>query len=587
MCARSERTVLRSLLSVIRRAFLCPSSRSTNRRSGLPHAFHLDAALLRFNRRDSISWRDILGGGALALGDAGSGKTSGPLTGITRAAHRAGATVVHTCVKPGDAAYWSALALEEGREPVVFRFGEHLFNPLAWEQARRAGGNTTGGEDSGRLVETLTQMAILPLRRMKTAGAGGGGGSGGGGDAFWEADAMRFLRHLITLFVLSGIPVSFELLAESLLNLPECAEDIHDPEWQARCPAYAVLLAAAEAVDGGGDPDASRDLDRAAAFLLRTVATIPDKTRASTVATVVSAISPYLGGVVGSTINPRSDDSSRALFQPSIVVERPCAVILDLPLQVWGESGAIVQRMLISAIQKEVLRRDLPAGETWSGPRAGVAGDSGAGGTSGAGGGGGGGHPVVIVMDECQEFLDAQEDAAFMRTARDRRGCALLATQNTGNLVNACANSRDARAAAETILALPSVKLFGATSDPETLAYMSKVFAETPQPRYSVNTGGDSAGSADGKGQGKRGRSPSGTVSTELRADVPAHEFARLKRGGPPSGFRVEMFCAVTGRIWHASRRPSLMVVIPQRPPKPKAPSSRHGSPKSSRGPRN
>jgi hypothetical protein len=285
------------------------------------------------------------------------------------------------------------------------------------------------------------------------------------------------------------------------------------------------------------------------------VATIPDKTRASTVATIVSAISPYLSGVVGSTISPREGERADAIsaFAPSVVIERPCAVILDLPLQVWGESGAIVQRMLLSAIQKAVLRRPMSHLRVV--------------------------HPVVIVMDECQEFLDAQEDAAFMRTARDRLSCLVLATQNVGNLVNACAAARDAKAAAETILGLPGVKLFGATSDPETLAYMSKVFAETPQPRYSVNTGGESQAAGDGKGSKKGNRSPSGTVSVELRADVPPFEIARLKRGGPPAKFEVEMFCAVTGRVWSASRRPSLKVVIPQRPPaRPERPSSRRST---------
>lgn len=507
---------------------------------GRVRAFDLDAPVLKFNRFDSISWRDMPA--ALVLGDPGSGKTTGALMALTRAALRAGASVVHTCVKPGDAQAWEAVAHEEGVGTVVFRFGKHSFNPLAWEQFREP------ARDSGRLAEALTQLALTPLLRQRR----GEGGGGGGGDAFWLADGARFVRHVATLFVLAGTPLSFEAVAESLQNLPSSIDETHDLDWQARCPAYAALLAAEARLSSDvatTDPSRRADLERSARFLLRDAPLIPFKTRASTVATVVSSISPYLSGLVGRTINAPEgshveSEQSLTPFNPRRVVERPCAVVLDLPLQVWGESGAIVQRLALSAIQRSVLTRD---------PR----------GTD---------HPVVLVMDECQEFLDPVEDAMFMRTARDRGGVTVLATQCVGNLTSACSSAREPRAAAETIMGLPTVKLFGATSDPETLDYASRVFTQTPQPRFSVSTSGEGPVGSDGKGardraRGRGSRPPTGTVSIDLQPDVPPHEIARLKRGGPKNNFHVEMFCAVTGRVWKVSGRPSLKVVIRQSPP--------------------
>lgn len=522
-------------------------SRKRKNSSTDPAGFDLDAAALRFNASDYLLWRDLMSGGCIVIGDAGSGKTTGALTALTRAAHRAGCSIVHVCVKPEDGEYWRRVAVECKRNFIDVAFGACRFNPLAWMQA------CGKGVDAGRLVESLTELVLLPLRREQMASGGGGGG-----DVFWVMEAKRYLRQVITAFVKAGIPLSFELISETLLNLPMSREEVNDPDWQRRCPAYGALLAADECFQGSSDRAARNDLDRAADFLLRQVALIPEKTRASVVATIVSAISPYLTGVVGETLTGECDklnpapvgvpDSEPGAFRPSVVVEEPSVVILDMPLQQWGASGAIVQRFILSAVQDAVLRR-----ASISGAR----------------------HPVVIVMDECQEFVDPEKDAAFMRTARDRNGCMILATQCTPNLINACSATRDPKAAAQTLLVLPSVKLFGATMDPETLQFIKAVFTEIPKQRYSLSTPGDSGGGAGGSGgaggqNGPRffgGRSPGATVSTEMAADVPPMEMVRLKRGGPEHGFSVEMYCAVTGRVWKASGKTSLKVVIPQCPP--------------------
>ncbi|MEQ9617041.1 MAG: TraM recognition domain-containing protein [Phycisphaerales bacterium] len=469
----------------------------------------LDRSLITFNRsNDRLTWRDVLGGGVSIIADSGSGKSSGVIFPLVRAIHSKRASVVHITVKPDDSAKYRRLAELNGRSDVRVFGIEDRYNPLAFEQSNAPAG--TG------LVENLTQLVLLPLRRQQR--------HGGSGDAFWKADAERYVRHLVTIFTLAGEPLSYRLINECLLNLPEDPEDVQCQQWRSSNPAYGALV---RAENQPLTPAQRGDLEDAAAFLLRTVPATPSRTRASTVATVTSAIDPYVRGEVGQVIN-----AGHSTWTPDELVAQPGVVILDLPLQSWGEIGGTIQRILVSSIQRAILRRDLKEAS----------------------------HPVVLVMDEYQEFLDPKDDPAFMRTARDRRGCCILATQCVGNIRDACGESRDPQAAAEAILGLPSVKFFGATTDPATLKYASEVFTHTLQPRISF---GNSQNSGDSKRPGS-GTGRNTNISRELQPDVPHHEFVRLRRGGPGNGWNVDVFCSVSGRIWRASRRPSLKVTFQQ-----------------------
>lgn len=468
--------------------------------------FDLDSALLRLSGVDALSWRELLGGGALVMGDSGSGKTSGPVTSLGVAAYRANASVVHNTVKPTDCAMWAGLARCAGRGVVSYVIGRDTFNPLAFEQSRG---------DGTRRIETLTQLVLLPLRRQSR---------GGGGDPFWQADGARYVRHLVTMFVIAGVPLSYKRIADSLNSLPTSVEETRDPEWRRRCPAFGAAQRASELLLSPRD---RADLEDAVGWLLHQCPATPERTRASTVATVVSALDPLLRGEIGATLNSDADT-----WTPASIVAQPGVLVLDCPLQVWGETGAIVQRMLISAIQRETLRRQINTTT----------------------------KPLVLILDEYQEILDAEDDPSFIRTARDRLGCCVLATQGIGGIRAACGHARDPRAAAESILGLPGVKLFAATTDPETLQYASAVFANTPQTRVSFGT---STPGADKNGRERSSRNSN--VTRELQPEVPPFELTRLKRGGPEHDHLVEAFCSVSGRVWRGNNRTSIKVAFRQR----------------------
>lgn len=472
--------------------------------------FYLDGMLIPFNDQfDGLSFNDMLGGGVLVTGDAGVGKTTGILAPVALALLRTGASIVFTTVKPADGRYWTALAGLAGRPVRLVRVGEDRFNPIAHEQRR--------SDDGGGQVENIVSLLTLPMKRQRRDGSGG--------DPFWAGDAARAVRHLTTIYVLAGKPISYRLICDSLLNLPRSVREIRDPAWRARCPAYAALLAAEPLAVSVVD---RADLDAAAEFLLRTAPTMPSRTRASTVATYCSATDPYIHGLIGQTINSDTDT-----WSPREVVDKPGQVVVfDAPMQRWGEIGSTVQRMFLTSLQREILRRSVTAST----------------------------HAIVIFADEFQEFLDPEDDPAFMRTARDRRSCMVIATQCVSNIRAACGGAQDSRSAAEAILGLPSVKIFCATADPETLDYIGRVFTHTLQTRVSISTG---EGGGSREGRRKRGDDGNTTISRDLMPDVPAHEIAGLARA-PANGPYVEAFVSVSGRRWKSTGRPSIKVAFPQ-----------------------
>lgn len=475
--------------------------------------FDLDQLLLSFNRRkDGLSVRDILGGGVLVLGDSGSGKTSGVLAHLVGGAHALGCSLVHVSVKPTDPEYWTHLAASWGRPVRRVTIGVDRFNPLAYEQFREDAG--------GGLVEDLTRLITLPLRRQ-------GGAGGSGVDGFWRADAERYTRNVATIFVIAGVPLSYRLIYETLQTLPANPEEVSDPAWQRRCPAFAALRQASRKKLG---PAEAADLETAGRFLLVTAPTTPERTRASTVATISSALDPLIRGPIGEALCGTPDT-----WSPSECFARSPVLVLDAPLQLYGAVGATIQRIWLTAIQRAILRRPMSDAS----------------------------RPAVLVADEFQEFLDPEDDPAFMRTARDRLGCMVLATQCVGNIRAACSGGQDPRSAADAILGLPAVKFFGATSDPETLRYAGEVFAKSWQARVShgmsEREGGTGSSGASG---GSGGRNAN--FSLDLHDDVPAIELLRLARGGPECDWYTEAFCSVSGRTWRATGRPSIKVAFNQ-----------------------
>ncbi|MCB9838995.1 MAG: TraM recognition domain-containing protein [Phycisphaeraceae bacterium] len=426
---------------------------------------------------------------------------------------RIGASVVLTSFKPDDSERFLRQAASAGRQDDVrvLRVGGFAFNPLAFEQERC---QTAGGR-----LESLVSLITLPLERQRRFGAGG--------DPHWKVAAADLVRSLCVIYAAAGVKLSFRLIHETITSLPMCEDDVHDPFWQSRCPAYAAIQQA----NRSELPDTeAQQLDMAARHILQTVPATPQKTMMSIVQTLSSSLSPLLYGELGEIINADQDT-----WSPLSVVESSEVTVIDIPVQGWGPSGAVLQRMILTATQREIIRRR-PDQIT----------------------------PPMIVLS-CDEFpgiCDPEDDLKFLVTCRDRAACMILGIQSLSSLRLALHDATGARAA-EAVMGAPGIKLFGASSDPDTLDAASRVFSVVPTPRISFGSN-----SQDGPvGDGHRPRKPghSFNYSSSMDPDITGRDLLCLKTGGEHNHFICEFYCSVTGRTWKSSGKSSLKVGIRQR----------------------
>lgn len=437
------------------------------------------------------------------LGDSGSGKSSAILYEAGVTSLRAGASVIYTTVKPNDAANAVMDAKSEGRVPRAFTVGADTFNPLGYAQA------------CGADIESLVQLATLPMRRASY---------GRGADRFWEQNATRYVRSVIGVLSLAQTSISYLRISEALVDLPHTPEAAHDPNWQQNSVLYKAIQTADHLCR---EPRDRRDLERFARQVLVEAPMEADKTRSSTISTYVASVDPLLTGGIGETLNAETDT-----WDPRQVVDRPGVLVLDAPVQRDDETGRTVQRIIVSSIQKAVLR-------------------------SGASS-----HPIVFICDEYPSLVDPVDDPAFMRTARDRGGFMVTAAQTVSAMVTACGATTEPRAAAHELLGLPALKIFACQTDPETLRFISDVFSETYQNRVSL---GESKSDQPGRPRANR----SVNISSERAPEVMPADIASLRRGGPENKYAVDAFVSLSGRVWSSSGRRSLKARFTQRPDAP------------------
>lgn len=425
---------------------------------------------------------------------------------------RIGGSVVITTVKPDDAerAIRQAERAGRGEDVRVFRVGEDTFNPLAFEQSR--------GGSSGARLESLVSLITLPLERQRRMGTGG--------DPHWKVAAADMCRNLVIGFDLAGVTLSYRLIYETITTLPSSIEEVHDPAWQARCPAYAAFQ---QALAMSLSDSEQRQLDMAARYLLHTVPTTPHKTMMSIVQTLSASLGSYIFSELGDTIC-----ADHNTWSPDELIDAPQVFILDIPTQLWGPSGETLQRMLITSIQREIIRRRpdqiVPPA-------------------------------IMLSMDEYPQICDPEDDLRFMVTGRDRRSFMCVGTQSIGALRLATSDAANPQSA-EAIYGATAVKFLGATSDVEMMDLCSRQFSAIPTPKVSF--GSSQANSEEkGKQPAKPGQNYNFTI--DLQPDVPGHEFLSLMRGGPENNYLCEFFVAVAGRTWNATGKSSLKLAIRQR----------------------
>lgn len=509
----------------------------------------LDLPLLRLTANSYWSVRHALMH-KLVLGTTGSGKSSATMKHSILAVAKAGFGLLFCTAKPEDVAFIRKLCAQAGRGHSVIEITEAqgAFNFLAWAMART--GNINDSID-------LLDHAIEIVRSS-------GAAPGGTGDEFWSAAKTAMLRATIPVIWAATGSVRIDDVIAFVRSAPTSSEQMKNPDWQKSSAFFRFFHMAVQKLErmripGFDDAAAERALD-----YWREMAALDAKTSGNIRITLTTALSRFQTGFLKRMFCGDTDTVPELLFHSAIL-------LLNIPVQVYGEDGAIAQKIWKFCVQKACLTRhalDKRQART----------------------------PVAIIADEAQNFL--YRDPEFMAQCRSALVSVIFATQSIPT-IRAKIGGDNARDRAEHLISGFNTVVLHSSACPETNDWFARKIGKSLQRRAnfsqneatssnfgismgdqtnwgtSSSSGGSSSHGQGGGSSGSNWNSGSsrgggdnwgrnrGTGSSYgqswgenevLDFTIEPGAFGRvLKTGGPQFAHRVSCFYYQAGRIFPAS----------------------------------
>lgn len=512
----------------------------------------LDAKMLHLGSGDYVTGRDFAQN-ILVTGVTGGGKTSGPGRNILQSLAGSGAGGMIACAKPSEAEEVCAMLRAAGRGPsiIVWNGRNHGLNLFSYAMAR------LGQDGVNSLIEYI--MRIVEIMRNASAVRGGDG------DAFWLDELKRMLRYTVMpVYRATGTLRLADILA-FVRSAPTSLEQMQDETWKAHSFFFAVIAAAADAID-----DASGEQLMG---YWREFAQLDGKLRGSILAgfTMIDRLNH---GWLGDTFCSDTTIVPALCFHGAIIV-------LDMSRATHGEDGMVAQMLVLDAFQTEVLGRNAlePAQRQ---------------------------RFVFIYADEYQEFVTSRH-AEFLALSRSSLCSTIALTQSLPSLYSKLGGP-NAHDRAHHLISNMGVRIFCANSCTTTNEWASRTIGKAVQRRanfsesegtnqnFGANMGENSGwnrqvrgtsffggfgasdpfdwnlegseGGGDNWGRNRGYGSSQGTsrgYSETIDDVVPAGFFASgLKTGGPQHGNRVGAIWVQAGRRWAASSGPARYVEFAQ-----------------------
>jgi uncharacterized membrane protein YgcG len=522
----------------------------------------LDNPLLRLSRLDDWTRRHALMH-LLVLGTTGSGKSSATVKQAMSAMLGDKEFGMLCCVaKPEDATAIKALCRKMGRARSVIEVTESdvEFNFLAWEMART--------RNTNQVIDLLDHAVEI----VRSSGAA----PGRMGDEFWLSSKTAMLRATIPFIWAATGTVRIEDVIDFIRSAPNSLEQMQDPKWQQTSAFFRFCYMAAErlangAVTGFNDEDAERAMS-----YWREIAALDDKTAGNIRITLTTALSRFQTGLLKRMFCGGTNAVPELLFHSAVL-------ILNVPVQVFGEDGAIAQKIWKFCAQRVCLARNaLDARQART--------------------------PVAITADEAHNFL--YNDAEFLAQCRSAGVAVVFATQSIPTL-RAKIGGENAHDRAEHLISNFNTVVLHSSACPVTNTWFASKLGRTLQTRsnYSANEGqnsnfgmnlgtgenwgwstqsggntsssssggsssgsswssGSSGGGSDNQGRNRGNGSSHGQSwgeSMVMDHMIEPGDFGRmLKTGGPENGNRVSAIWFQAGRTFRASGTNAMLVEFQQ-----------------------
>ncbi len=475
-----------------------------HRHRSQPDPWRLDRPLLWFSRDDAWTIADACEGTQI-FGATGAGKSSGSGAALAKAMLAAGFGGLVLTVKTDERTAWERYCQETGRIDsllVVSLDSEWRFDFLQYELRR-------GGRSAGivsNIVDLLIEVATIDQKSS----------AGNSVDPYWQQTLRQLLRNAIDLLIIARETITLPLLSELIASAPTDPEQLEDDRW---LDGSLCIQLIEEADAKPLEENVKHDLDACTRFFLGEYPNLASKTRSI----IVSMFTSMADGLMRRPLRQLFCDGLN--MAPELSHEG-VIILLDLPVHEFGPAGRAAQVIFKRLWQQAVERRDVSQHQ----------------------------RPVFLWADESQYFVTPR-DAQFQSTARSKRACTVLLTQNLPSYHNEL-DSAGSTAATERLLGNLQTKIFHANGCTKTNQWAEELFAKSWsfRPNTSSNNGEDRKQSTNSAG-----------FSQSLDPNVLAQQFTSLAKGGPNSRYLVESIVFQGGRTWRATGNNHIRVTFAQR----------------------
>lgn len=466
--------------------------------------------------KEHLTWAEKFHG-VFIVGNAGSGKTSGPgawlLNDMLKDPSRPGGLFL--CVKPDERMRIEKAIRAAGREAdMVIISAENPFtiNALEYELFRKG----RGGQ-----VEYLHALDLLMEIFVLGENYQAGGGSGGENERFFDKELRRCLSRLKMLLVLAGMPVTIPNMSRILVDT------FGEPEVE----RYGNLWSAMEKGDGAAIaeyenwcsenfflhcferantkedliPSEMDTMQLVGDYYFKTFYKISEKTKAIIMASAMGLFEPFMTGILKTHFSSETNGEVR----PERCYEEGILIIVDIPLVEYGIS-AVYAAGIVKKMFQLCLSRRIP--ELEESPR-----------------------PVILWMDEYHLIANAMSDEKFQSQCRSTMTAVTYITQTINSLTVAFGKN-SAETKTKVLLGNLGTHIYCGNICRDTNQYAADLIGKTFIKTKSASINSDDKASH--------------STNENLHYIVPPEHFTTLKSGGEDNGFLVSTIMVVRGKLW-------------------------------------
>jgi hypothetical protein len=338
----------------------------------------LDTPLLRWTEQDYFRVRDLLNGGMLILGRAGSGKTSS-----------SGRTLMQAIVSNPKSGGLILAAKPEDVEDIKreFRNAGRLGDLIIFDADSRWRTNFFGELRRPRDVVTF----IMTLSEIMKRGDGKGGGDN---SRFYEAQEERCIYNAVAALQTAKEPITAPNLHRFIMTAATSVEQLKTPEWQEDYHSKILergFHAPKSAIE-------KHDYQLCADFWIKEWAMLMDaKTRGNILAGVQGVMHTMNTGIVREMV------SNEANCSPQDVLDGRW-LLVNFPPSVWGAAGQLICAGWKQIMELAILERQADKDSPF----------------------------VTIWCDEAHQFV-TNYDSSFIAQCRSHKGCLFYLTQSVSS----------------------------------------------------------------------------------------------------------------------------------------------------------